>query len=177
MHGVRRELLEAQARSIGLPLEKIWISKKSSNEEYEAKMREFLEGKAKQGVTSVGFGDIFLEDLKKWREEKLAQAKMGGVFPIWKRDTAELSKKFIELGFKTMISCVDTKVLDQSFAGRLFDESFLKDLPEGIDPCGENGEFHSFCFAGPIFTEPIRFMKGESVLRDNRFQYQDLIPV
>ncbi len=175
MHGVRRELLEAQVESIGLPLEKIFISKKSSSDEYESKMREFLERKISEGVKAVAFGDIFLEDLKKYREDKLAQVNMKALFPIWKRDTTELAGKFIELGFKTIITCVDTKVLDKSFAGRLYDESFLKDLPKNIDPCGENGEFHSFCFNGQIFGTPIKFTIGDSVLRDNRFQYQDLI--
>ncbi|MBN1527152.1 MAG: diphthine--ammonia ligase [Candidatus Omnitrophica bacterium] len=174
MHGVRRELVEAQAAALGLPLEKIFISQKSSDSEYDMKMRRFLETKAARGIRHVAFGDIFLEDLKKYRMEKLSRVNMAGLFPLWKRDTAELAGTFISLGFRAVVTCVDTKVLDKSFAGRMYDEAFLADLPEGIDPCGENGEFHSFCHDGPIFSAPIRFAEGESVLRDNRFQYRDV---
>ena len=176
MHGVRRVLLERQAGSLGLPLEKIYISKSSSNEEYEEKMREALTRFKRDGVTSVVFGDIFLEDLKKYREGNLAKVGMKGIFPVWKRDTPELAKAFIELGFKAVITCVDSKVLDRSFAGRIFDKQFLQDLPPSVDPCGENGEFHSFVFAGPVFKNEVSFDLGEIVLRDNRFFYCDLIP-
>ena len=177
MHGVRRTLLEEQAALLGLPLETVLISKRSSNEEYEAKMKEALVRYKKKGITSVVFGDIFLEDLKKYREDNLAKVDLKGVFPIWKRDTRELAVNFIDLGFKAIITCVDSKFLDKSFAGRVFDKQFLSDLPGNVDPCGENGEFHSFVYDGPIFSIGIAFEKGRVVLRDNRFYYCDLIKV
>ena len=175
MHGVRRALLEEQAAFLGIPLETVLISKHSSNEEYEAKMKEALVRYKKEDIVSVVFGDIFLEDLKKYREDNLAKVGLKGVFPIWKRDTRELAAAFIDLGFKAIITCVDSKSLDKSFAGRVFDKQFLSDLPNGIDPCGENGEFHSFVYDGPIFSRGIIFEKGQVVLRDNRFYYCDLV--
>ena len=175
MHGVRRALLEEQAALLGIPLETVLISKHSSNEEYEAKMKEALVRYKKEDIVSVVFGDIFLEDLKKYREDNLAKVGLKGVFPIWKRDTRELAAAFIDLGFKAIITCVDSKSLDKSFAGRVFDKQFLSDLPNGIDPCGENGEFHSFVYDGPIFSRGIIFEKGQVVLRDNRFYYCDLV--
>lgn len=177
MHGVRVELLEEQAARIGLPLEKVIISQRSSNAEYEAKMKKLLVRYKAQGVTHVIFGDIFLEDLKIWREKNLAIVGMHGVFPVWNRETEELSRSFITAGFKTIITCIDTEKLDGSFAGRLYDESFLNDLPATVDPCGENGEFHSFVYDGPVFNGPVAIEKGETVFRDNRFMYCDIMPV
>jgi uncharacterized protein (TIGR00290 family) len=176
MHGVRSILLERQANSLGVPIEKIYISKNSSNEDYEVKMREVLQKHLTAGVSSVVFGDIFLEDVKKYREDNLSKIGMKGIFPIWKRDTTELAHRFIDLGFKAVITCVDSNVLDKIFIGRLFDEQFLSELPATIDPCGENGEFHSFVYDGPIFKKRVLYTKGEVVLRDNRFWYCDLIP-
>jgi len=176
MHGVRRELLEQQAGSVDLPLEKVLIPKNSSNQEYEAQMQKTLERYLKLGVSKVAFGDLFLEDIRKYREEKLAKLGMSGIFPLWKRDTRELAHTVIRLGFKAALSCVDSKSLDGKFAGREFDEQLLADFPPNVDPCGEYGEFHSFAYNGPIFRESIRFRKGEVVLRDNRFYYCDLIP-
>jgi len=144
MHGVRRVLLDQQASSLGVPVEKVFITQKATNEEYEIKMEEKLSVFKHQGVSSVVIGDIFLEDLRKYREEKLAEIEMTGIFPIWKRDTTELAHKFIELGFKAIITCIDSKVLPKKFVGRDFDHAFLSELPSNIDPCGENGEFHSF---------------------------------
>lgn len=175
MHGVRNALLEEQAASIGLPLEKVYITKSSSNAEYEGAMREALGRYKIEGVSSVAFGDIFLESLRKYREERLSEAGMSAIFPVWDRDTCELANAFIDLGFKAIITCVDTELLAREFSGRLFDKQFLSDLPAGVDPCGENGEFHSFVFDGPIFNRAIRFNKGETVLRDNRFCYCDLV--
>ena len=175
MHGVRRSLLEAQATSLGIPLTKVWIPKNCSNEIYEARMKEALLDFQKEEINRVAFGDIFLEDLRKYRENNLAQVGMSAVFPIWKRDTRELARNFIGAGFKAVISCVDPKVLDESFAGRSFDQQFLASLPTGVDPCGENGEFHSFVHAGPIFKEPIAHRVGEVVHRDS-FIYCDLLP-
>ncbi|MGA3052418.1 MAG: diphthine--ammonia ligase [Chitinispirillaceae bacterium] len=174
MHGVRRELLEKQAESIGFPLEKVIISKKSSNEEYEEKIKEILLRYKNEGVSAVAFGDIFLEDLKKYREENLAKIGLKGIFPLWKQNSYILAKKFIDLNFKAIITCVDGAQLDQSFCGREFDDSFLSQLPKDVDPCGENGEFHSFVYAGPIFREKICFDKGEIVRRDERFYFCDL---
>jgi len=176
MHGVRRVLLERQAESAGLPLETVFIQRNSSNEDYESRMRAALEKHRAQGVTGVAFGDIFLEDVRKYREDNLARAGMRGVFPLWKRDTAALARAFIRLGFKAIVTCADTKFLGGEFAGRLLDERFLADLPGGVDPCGENGEYHSFVFGGPVFSREIPFIRGETVLRENRFRYCDLIP-
>jgi uncharacterized protein (TIGR00290 family) len=177
MHGVRRILLERQADSLGLSLEKVFISKNISNEEYEFKMQEALIKYRTTGVSSVVFGDIFLEDLRKYREDNLSKVDMKGIFPIWKSDTTKLAHTFIDLGFKAVVTCVDSNVLDKKFVGRVFDEQFLSELPSTVDPCGENGEFHSFVYDGPIFRERIAFTMGDIVLRDNRFYFCDLIPV
>jgi len=176
MHGVRRELLEAQAASLGLPLEKVLISRQSSNEDYESRMRTVLERYKAEGVSSVAFGDIFLEELRTYREDNLAKIGMKGIFPLWKRRTSDLARNFIHAGFRAVITCIDSEVLDKRFAGREFDEAFLSELPSGIDPCGENGEFHSFVHDGPLFENRIRHTRGEVVLRDQRFWYLDLIP-
>ena len=172
MHGVREALLERQASSIGLPLTKVLIRAGESNEEYESKMQEALSEFIDRDVWTVAFGDIFLEDIRTYREENLARAGMKGIFPIWKRD--DLSQLFIDLGFAAIVTCVDSSVLDKRFAGRLFDEQFLAELPASVDPNGENGEFHSFVFDGPIFKERIAFEVGEVVERDS-FYYCDLI--
>jgi uncharacterized protein (TIGR00290 family) len=177
MHGVRRILLEQQAEALGIPLEKVYITKNASDDEYETKMRDKLMDYKSRGVLSVVFGDIFLEDLRKYREKNLSKIEMKGVFPIWKRDTAELANTFIDLGFKAVITCVDSKVLDRDFVGRDFDKQFLSELPSTIDPCGENGEFHSFVYYGPIFRQTICYKKGDTVLRDNRYYFCDLIPL
>jgi len=177
MHGLRRILLEQQANSLGIPLEKVFISKDASNEEYESKIKEALLKYKNAGVQSVVFGDIFLQDVRKYREENLARIGMKGVFPIWRRNTTALSHTFIDLRFKAITICADSNVLDKRFAARDFDKQFLSELPPTVDPCGENGEFHSFVYDGPIFRENILFKKGEIVLRDNRFYYCDLIPI
>lgn len=165
MHGVRLELLEQQANSIGLPLEKVFVSQRSSNEEYQQKMSACMLAHRAQGVTSCVFGDIFLEDLKRWREDNLALVGMRGVFPLWKIDSRELIREFIALGFGSVVCCVNDGYLDENAVGRNIDEEFIQSLPAAVDPCGENGEFHSFAFAGPIFKEPVRFNVGEKVYR------------
>jgi uncharacterized protein (TIGR00290 family) len=175
MHGVRRVLVEQQAKSLDIPLYKVFIPKDCSNEIYAAKMTEALNMFKEQGIEKVGFGDIFLEDVRKYREDNLAKLNMKGIFPIWGRDSAELAHSFIALGFKSVISCIDTKVLDQKFLGRQFDEDFLAELPPNIDPSGENGEFHSFAYDGPIFQQGIGYSLGETVDR-NSFHFRDLIP-
>jgi uncharacterized protein (TIGR00290 family) len=175
MHGVRRTLVEQQAKSIGIPLHKVFIPKTCSNEIYAAKMTEALNKFKQEGVQTVAFGDIFLEDVRKYREDNLDKLNMKGIFPIWGRNSAELARSFISLGFKSVISCINTKVLDKKFLGRQFDEAFLAELPSNIDPSGENGEFHSFVYDGPIFKQRIGYKRGEMVLRDS-FHFCDLIP-
>ncbi len=175
MHGVRRDLLEKQADILCLPLEKVFISKHSSNGEYESKMRAVLEKYKEAGVTSVAFGDIFLEELRRYREDNLANLGMKGIFPLWEKDSFELAHAFIDEGFRAIITCVDSQVLNESFVGREFDRKFLCDLPPTVDPCGENGEFHSFVYDGPIFNKRIAFTRGDIVLRDNRFYYFDIL--
>ena len=176
MHGVRRILLERQADSLGFPLEIVSISKNSSNEEYEANMRHVLTKHLATGVSSVAIGDVFLEDVRQYRENNLAQIGMKGIFPLWRRDTHELIHTFIDLGFAAIITCVDSQALSKDYAGRALDRQFVDALPPSVDPCGENGEYHSFVCDGPIFREPIRHTVGEVVLRDDRFYYCDLIP-
>lgn len=165
MHGVRMELIQAQAHSIGLPLQKVLLPAEPSMEEYNQKMYATFTEHKKEGFTHGAYGDIFLEDLKKYREQQLARVQITPLFPIWQQDTSALIHEFIDLGFKAIIICIDRSKLDESFAGRLIDRDFLKDLPKGIDPCGENGEFHSFVFDGPIFHQPIHFKKGENQIR------------
>ena len=169
MHGVRNLLLEQQVKSLGLHLDKIQISKDSPHEEYEAKISDALKFYRERGVSAVAFGDIFLEDLRRYRENQLLKLGLKGLFPLWKRDTGELALNFIDLGFKAVISCVDSESLGKSFAGRLFDKQFLSELPENVDPCGENGEFHSFVYGELIFKNGIPYEKGEIVFKNNRF--------
>jgi len=176
MHGVQRVLLELQAEALGLPLEIVFISKTASDEEYGRAMRQTLEKCLADGVSSVAFGDIFLEDVRKYREANPAKIGMEALFPLWKRDTTELAHAFLDLGFEAVVTCVDSTMLDGSFAGRNYDERFLSDLPPDVDPCGENGEFHTFVHAGPILRNRVAHEKGEVVLRDDRFYYCDLIP-
>jgi len=175
MHGVRRALLERQAESLGLPLHAVLIPPQCINAIYEERMKEALAQHLTRGVRRVAFGDIFLEDLRVYREKNLAQIGMQALFPIWKRGTGELARDFVGLGFRAITVCVDPRVLDASFAGRELDASFFADLPVGVDPCGENGEFHTFVFDGPVFETPIAFRVGEKVLRDG-FCFCDLLP-
>lgn len=165
MHGVRRPLLEAQAASIGLPLHTIELPEQPGMQEYEQAMMTKVTGLKNKGYSHAVFGDIFLEDLKRYREEKLATAAIQCVFPLWKISTAQLMQEFLQLGFKAIIVCVNTKFLDKSFCGRMIDESFVRDLPANVDVCGENGEYHSYVFDGPIFRHPIPITKGEIVYR------------
>ena len=176
MHGVREVLLEQQAACLGLSLSKVRIPKDSDMEEYEAEMQKILTHYQGLGISSVVFGDVFLEDLKEYRRAKLSQMGLGAIFPVWKRDTAELARTFIDMGFKAVITCVDTHAIDRAFAGRVFDRRFLRDITSGVDPCGENGEFHSFVYDGPIFKKSVPHEVGEIVMRDNRFCFCDLMP-
>jgi uncharacterized protein (TIGR00290 family) len=174
MHGVRRELLDRQVQSIGLPLHEVRIPPQCVNPIYEARMEEALRVYFESGVRKVAFGDIFLEDLRAYREKNLARVGMTAIFPIWKRDTRELIRFFHANKFRAVAVCVDSKVLDPSFAGRELDEPFFRDLPPHADPCGENGEFHTFVFDGPIFQSPIPVRTGEVINRDG-FIFCDLL--
>ena len=173
MHDVRRELLRRQAESIGLPVEEVRIPKSCVNSVYEARMAEAVLRFKNQGVLHVGFGDIFLEDLRTYRERKLLQADMTALFPIWKANTRELAARFIQDKFRAIAVCIDPKKLDASFAGRELDAAFFRDLPATVDPCGENGEFHTFVFDGPIFRSSIPVKVGPMVERDS-FVFCDL---
>jgi uncharacterized protein (TIGR00290 family) len=163
MHGVHVSLLEKQAESLGFPLLKMEIPAEPSMQDYTEIMTRTMNKIQSQGVTHSVFGDIFLEDLRQYREEQLQSIGMKAIFPLWKRNTADLIHKFLDLGFKTIVTCVNETYLDKSFAGRIIDKNFIKDLPENVDPCGENGEFHTFTFDGPIFKNPVQFEMGEHV--------------
>jgi uncharacterized protein (TIGR00290 family) len=177
VHGVRRVLLERQAEALGVPLAEMFIPKGASDMEYERELLKLLMKQRTNGVASVVCGDIFLEDVRKYRERLLEKAGLKGVFPLWNRKTTELARTFLKLGFKAVITVVDSNVLGKEFAGRDYDEKFLSDLPANVDPCGENGEFHSFVYDGPMFSKKVLFKKGEVVLRDNRFYHCDLLSV
>ena len=176
MHGVRNELLRRQAEAIGLPVEEVRIPPQCPNSVYEARMAETVSGFRENGVQHFAFGDIFLQDLRAYREQKLMQANMTALFPIWKVDTRELAERFMREGFRAIAACIDPRRLDRSFAGRELDASFFRDLPANVDPCGENGEFHTFVFDGPIFRKAIPVRTGEVVERDN-FVFCDLVAV
>jgi uncharacterized protein (TIGR00290 family) len=175
MHGVPRVLLEAQAASLGLHLEIMRIAKGAPNTEYEACLLEMLSTYKQRGVSRVSFGDLFLEDIRQYRESVLGRIGMRGLYPLWHRDTAQLAQQLITLGFRTVVTCVDPKVMSASFAGKEIDRAFLSSLPPGVDPCGENGEFHTFVFDGPIFREPVRFAVGKVESRDS-FYFCNLVP-
>lgn len=175
MHGVRRELLAAQADAVGIPLVEVRIPPACVNDVYEARMAQAFASASLSAVETVAFGDLFLEDVRDYREARLAANDRCGVFPLWGRDTGALAREFIAAGFGAIIVCLDPRALDASFAGRPYDEQFLAELPASVDPCGENGEFHTFVHAGPIFAEPIACETGEIVQRDG-FVFCDLIP-
>lgn len=176
MHGVRLSLLDAQARALGLPVTRVRLSPESSNSRYEAAMAAALARARTAGVQRVAFGDLFLADIRAYREAQLEAAGMTATFPVWGRDTREFARDVVEGGFRAVVVCVDTDQLDPSFCGRPYDQEFLADLPPGADPCGENGEFHTFVYTGPGFACPVAFRHGEQVTRDGRFRYQDLLP-
>ena len=176
MHGIRENLLEKQTNSLNIPLHKIFLPKNGTNETYGKKMTESLQYFKDQGVTKIVFGDIFLEDVRKYREDNLKQIGMKGIFPLWGQKTENLSKEFFDLGFSSIICCIDSQKLEKKFVGRYFDKNFISDLPSNIDVMGENGEFHSFVYAGPNFQKHISFDIGNFVFRENRFWYCDLIP-
>jgi uncharacterized protein (TIGR00290 family) len=164
MHGVREELIEAQAKSMGIPLLKVYVYG-ASNAEYEKQMEAMLLQAKAENIHHVIFGDIFLEDLRRYREQKMAALHMHCVFPVWKTDTYWLINDFIAEGFKTLVCCTNDGYLDESWCGRMIDASFVKELPSTVDACGENGEFHTYCFEGPIFKTPIHITKGENTYK------------
>jgi uncharacterized protein (TIGR00290 family) len=174
MHGVRAELVRTQAAAAGLPLVEVGIPAACSNEVYEERLRSALDGPQLAGVGTMAFADLYLEDVRAYREERLTGAGREALFPLWGRDTAALARRFVAAGFEATLVCVDPRALDPSFAGRRFDEALLADLPAGVDPCGEDGEFHTFVDAGPIFTAPIEVELGERVERDG-FVFRDLL--
>jgi len=175
MHGVRRSLLRDQAASIGLPLTEVTIPPRASNEIYERAMGEAFTRLGDRGIRRVAFGDLFLEDVRDYRLRQLGALGLECEFPLWGRPTAALARTFVDNGFRARVVCLDPAARDASFAGRTFDDAFLADLPEGVDPCGENGEFHTFVFDGPIFRRPLAVAVGEVVERDG-FWFCDLLP-
>ena len=177
MHGVRRALIEQQARSLGLPVELVSIPAGATDEQYQSVMLQVLLKYREIGIWSVVFGDVFLEDVREYRQSRLSQLEMKGVFPLWQKNTLQMAQEFIDTGFRAVITCVDMEVLDGSFVGRSFDHGFLSELPANTDPCGENGEFHSFVYDGPLFQHEVLHEKGEVVVIDNRFRCYDLVPV
>ena len=178
-HGIREGLLDEQAAALDLPLDKLRLGSHGgpcTNEVYERLVGDKLAGYADRGVLHVGHGDLFLADLRAYRERNLARLGMTGVFPIWGRNTRELVGEFEDLGFRAVVCCAEGVKLDASFAGRELNRDFVRDLPPEVDPCGENGEYHSFVYDGPIFQRPFEFERGAVVTRDNR-HYIDLIPL
>lgn len=175
MHGVRRELLQRQADAIGLPLHEVFIPAACANADYDAALGKAIGGFRKQGVGTIAFGDLFLADIRAYRDLLVAKFGMSAIYPVWGRDTREFVGEFMDRGFRAITTCVDLKVLDESFAGRIIDDAFLADLPKGVDACGENGEFHSFVFDGPLLKRPIGFTVGERVTRGS-FCFCDLEP-
>ena len=175
MHAVRESLLEAQAAAVGLPLTKIYLPYPCSNEEYEEAMASTVEQARAAGVTSIAFGDLFLEEVRRYREDKLAPMGIEPLFPLWGSDTSALSREIVKSGLRAIVTCVDPKRLSTTFVGRIYDTSFLDDLPAGVDPCGERGEFHSFAYAGPMFDQALRVSRGETVERDG-FVFADVLP-
>ena len=173
MHGVRCTLLVEQAEALGLPLEQVRIPIQASNALYEEAMGRLLARYRSHGVARVIFGDLFLEDIRRYRERQLAALDMRGIFPLWLKDTPQLARDFIAMGFRAILVCVDPKQLDPSFCGRDFDDRLLADLPPTADPCGERGEFHTFVYDGPIFRRPLEVARGEVVQRDG-FWFCDL---
>lgn len=175
MHGVRRSLLQQQAAAIGLPLQTVEMPEQPSMSEYEKELSAKITSLKKEGYSKAIFGDIFLEDLKHYREQQLAKVDVDCVFPLWKKDTTSIITEFIQLGFKTIVVCVNEKYLDKSFCGRVLDESFIKDLPDDVDPCGENGEFHTVVSEGPMYRNAIDVAVGQVVEREG-FVFADVNP-
>jgi uncharacterized protein (TIGR00290 family) len=178
IHGVRRAILHAQAERLGLPLIEARIPPQASNETYEAAFAAALETARVRtpGIDTIAYGDLYLADIRAYRERQLARCGWRGEFPLWGEDTASLARRFVAEGWRAILCCVDTQQLDASFCGREFDAALLDALPPSCDPCGENGEFHTCVYAGPLWTEPLALARGERVRREGRFEYVDLMP-
>ncbi|MCR9173106.1 MAG: adenine nucleotide alpha hydrolase [bacterium] len=166
MHGLRRSLMQAQIDELKIPYTTVELPESIDMKTYGEIMKRSVQSLKDQGFSTAGFGDIFLEDLREYREKQLKALDISCIFPLWKHDTKELMEEFISLGFKAIVICINNQLLDESFVGRELDTSFLKDLPDNVDPCGENGEFHTFCYDGPIFQKPIAFEIGEKTYRE-----------
>ena len=175
MHGVRTELLDRQADALGLPCIKVPIPSPCPNDVYEREMSQVMDRLRAEGVTAMIFGDLFLEDIRAYREARLREAGFQGVFPLWKRDTRALAREMVASGLQARLTCIDPRKLDPSYAGRLFDQTLLHSLPSDVDPCGENGEFHTLVTHGPMFREPIEVVVGEIVTREG-FVFADILP-
>lgn len=175
MHGVREELLRAQARAVGLPLQRIPLPEPCTNEEYEARFLAAMDREQIGDVAGMAFGDLYLEDVRDYRERLMSSTGLETLYPLWGRDTRELAQEMVAAGARAVLTCIDPKQLPREFAGRTYDAEFLRDLPEGVDPCGENGEFHSFTYAGPAFHEEIPVETGETVERGG-FVFTELLP-
>ncbi len=178
IHGVRRTLLHAQSAALGLPVHEVTLQPESSNDAYDAALAQALGAlrEREPAVRRVAFGDIFLQDVRQYREERIAALGFDGIFPLWRAPTDALAREVIGCGIRARLVCVDTRVLPAAFAGRAYDAALLADLPDGIDPCGENGEFHTFVSAGPGFRAPVSYEVGEVVMRGDRFAFCDLLP-
>jgi uncharacterized protein (TIGR00290 family) len=175
MHAVRIELIKRQAASTGLPVQFIELPHQCTDDAYKAIMKEFLGQAREQGIECMAFGDLYLEDIRSYRENNLADTGIKPIFPVWGMETTALSKEMMDSGLRAIITCIDPKQLDPKFVGREYNQAFLEQLPDTADPCGENGEFHSFAFAGPMFKEPIDVRVGETVTRGG-FVFADLLP-
>ncbi len=175
MHAVREQLVQEQAAAAGLPLVEVWIPSPCSDEQYQAAMAEAVSRARAEGVTCMAFGDLYLEEVRRYREDKLAGTGIEPIFPLWGQKTDELCRQMVEAGLEARITCVDPRKLDRAFAGRSYDAALLDELPAGVDPCGENGEFHSFVHAGPMFDRSIPIRMGEVVERDG-FVFADVLP-
>ena len=175
MHGVRRSLVEAQSEAVGVPLWKVPLPFPCTNEDYESRMTEACRRAVEEGFDSIAFGDLYLRDVREYREQRLAGSGLTPLFPLWGIPTARLAREMIGAGVRARITCVDSRVLDGGFAGREFDHRLLADLPEGVDPCGENGEFHTFVWDGPMFRAPVAVEPGE-IRKIDGFVYADLLP-
>ena len=175
MHGVRRELLDAQSRMTGLPLWPVDISAACTHDEYESVMLSALQAARRDGVDAIVFGDLYLQDVRRYREQQLAKVGLQPLFPLWNRPTPELAAEMLDAGLLAHVTCLDPRFIPADLAGRQWNNEFIKALPNGVDPCGENGEFHTFVSAGPMFARPIPVLSGEVVTRDG-FVFADLLP-